>query len=89
MISGFINLIMKPEFTRMAVELLEFLPQRLAADLLLQIVECFRHRKTAVAPPLVVTRQTVISSALDVQRSQVLSHQVSWAEEILRQVGVE
>jgi hypothetical protein len=73
----------------MAVELLEFLPQHLTADVGLKIVKRFGNRQFAVATPVVVAGKGVVSTSLDVESRQILSHQMGRTEEALRQIGIE
>ena len=73
----------------MTVELLEFIPQHLAADVSLEIVKRFGNWQFAMATPVVVAWQGVVSTSLDVESSQILGNQMSRTEKALRQIGIE
>ena len=62
--------------TGVTVELLEFLAQRPVLDFTAEVIERFGHFQPTVAPEFVVTGQSVVTSALDVQRCQILRDQM-------------
>ena len=67
----------------MAVELLEFISQHLAADVGLKIVKGFGNWEFTLATPVVVAGQSVISTSLDVESGQILGHEMGRTEETL------
>lgn len=66
--------------TWMAVKLLEFVSQGLAADVQLEIVKGLGHWQLTITTPFVVAGQSVITTSLNIQRGQILSHQVGGSE---------
>ena len=73
----------------MTVELFELLAKRPVVNFMGEVFERFGHFQLAALAPLVVARHSVIPSALDVQRRQILRDQVRRTEQILRQVGIQ
>lgn len=53
-------------FTGMAVELLQFIPQRLTMNFRLKIVKRFGLRQLTIATPVIVAGQGVVTTSLDI-----------------------
>lgn len=53
-------------FTGMAVELLQFIPQRLTMNFRLKIVKRFGLWQLTIATPVIVAGQGVVTTSLDI-----------------------
>jgi len=75
--------------TGVTVELFELLAESVVADLVAEVVKGFSHAELTVAAEFVVTGETVVTSALDVQRRQILGDEMRRPEEVLGQIRVQ